>query len=212
MTMILYSGHDDNYFHQAKQDRGQGWSSLLNGARASGWAWYQTLQWSPSTWPLDVFAFAGLATFPSFSPPSCYSFSGCFFLLAHTACRSYFAGGRVVSYELSASYLMRGGGELPPQCKPCTSVLYLDTSHLCYGKGLSSVKVNSCCHLARKGNSTEHRNLGTPHILSETFAVLASSQPCRGRRIERGQLDRSPANQPGLHVPATEFASEAANK
>lgn len=97
MTMILYSGHDDNYFHQAKQDRGQSWSSLLNGARALGWAWYQTLQWSPSTWPLDIFAFAGLAISPSFSPPSCYSFSGCFLLLAHTACISYFAGGRVVS-------------------------------------------------------------------------------------------------------------------
>lgn len=152
--MILYSGHGDNCFHLAKQDRGQGWSSLLNGARASSWAWYQTLHWSPSTWPLEIFAFAGLATFPSLSPPSFYFFSGCFLLLVHTVCTSYFAGGRVISYELSASYLMQGGVNCP--CKANLAPLcctWMHLSRLCYGKGLSSIQVNHCCHLERKGDS-----------------------------------------------------------
>lgn len=104
MTMMLYLGNDDELLHPAKQDSGQGWSSLLNGARASGWAWYQTLQWSPSTRPLDIFAFSGLATFPSFSPLSCYFFAVCFLLLVHTACTSYFAGRRVISHELCVLY------------------------------------------------------------------------------------------------------------
>lgn len=41
---MQYSGHNDKYFHPSKEARVQRWFSLQNGARGSGWAWYQTLR------------------------------------------------------------------------------------------------------------------------------------------------------------------------
>lgn len=129
----------------------------------------------------------GLTTFPSFSPPSCHSFSGCFLLLVHAACTSCFAGGRVISHKLPASYITQSGGKLPLQSKPCTSALCWDTSaRLVFGKGLPSVQVNHCCHLERKCDNAECYDLDTPEIPSETFAILSSSQARRGRGSNEG--------------------------
>lgn len=108
-------------------------------------------------------------------------------LFVHTACTSCFAGGRVISDEPSVSYLMQGGvnclceANLAHLC--CT---WTHLSCLCYGKGLSSVQVNKYRHLERKGNSTDHYNLDTPHIPSEAVAALVSSQARRGGGSSKG--------------------------
>lgn len=57
------------------------------------------------------------------------------------------------------SCLCRARGGVNCLCKANLAPLCCTWTHLsrlCYGKGLSSVEVNNCCHLESKGSSDEH--------------------------------------------------------
>lgn len=91
----------------------------------------------------------GLTTFPSFSPPSCYSFSGCFLLLVHAACTNCFAGGSVISHKLSASYITQRGANC--LCKANLAPLR------CAGTRLPDLSLGEDCPLSKSTTAATWR-------------------------------------------------------